>query len=309
MSRLGIRQWLLLYIKGVAMGVAEIIPGVSGGTIAFITGIYPELLRTLAGLHPGQLPVLWQEGPRAFWQRLNLSFLLVLGLGMLCSVLLLAQVLQYLLATMPVVIWAFFFGLILAACFDIGRQNTPLHLLTAGLPGLLFGLTLALLGAGQSDPASWLIFVGGAIAITAWLLPGVSGSYMLLLLGLYPIVVGAIAELNISILVTLALGMLLGLMLFAQLLSWLLHHYYYPVLALLTGFMAGSLPTLWPWRIPDSAEGLRLTLPVGPSAYTEATGLDPAIWPACMAVLAGMLMVYLLTRMRHPSAVGYEQSS
>ncbi len=299
MAERGPGHWLGLYAKGAAMGVAEVIPGVSGGTIAFITGIYPELLRTLAQLHPGALPVLWRQGIGYFWRVFNLNFLLVLGLGMLSSLVLLAQLLQHLLATVPILVWAFFFGLILASCIDIGRQNTLWHLATSGALGLVLGLGLALLApAQQLEPGNLLLFVGGAIAITAWLLPGVSGSYLLLLMGLYPAFVAAVAGMQLAVLLVLGSGMLVGLMLFAQVLAWLLRHYYYPLLALLTGFMGGSLLTLWPWRTPRADGGQ----PVMPWIYARLTQDDPLLGWALACLLLGMLTVYLLTLVRQPAS-------
>jgi putative membrane protein len=298
-------QWAGVYLRGIAMGIAEAIPGVSGGTIAFITGIYPELLRTIAQLSPKALPSLWRDGPVRFWHRYNLAFLVVLVLGMATSLLLFANVMHFLLATVPILVWAFFFGLILAACIDIGAQNTWFHLLTAGTFGLVVGALLSLIGSDGTTAGYLMLFIGGAIAIVAWLLPGISGSYMLLLMGLYPTFVGAIAELRINVLVVFGLGALLGLAAFAQLLAWLLRNFYYPVMALLTGFMAGSLLMLWPWRLELDAAfaGRAIHAPVDPWHFAAVTDQDPAVAGAFVMVAAGVVVVFLLTRVRQLPAV------
>jgi putative membrane protein len=298
-------QWGGIYLRGIAMGIAEVIPGVSGGTIAFITGIYSELLHTLAQLRPTALPNLWRDGVARFWRRYNLSFLLVLGLGMATSVLLFANVMHHLLATVPILVWAFFFGLILAACIDIGSQNRALPLLTAGALGLAVGVGLTLIGSDGIQASYPMLFLGGAVAVTAWLLPGISGSYMLLLMGLYPTFIAALAGLQLDVLFVFGLGLVLGLMLFARLLVFLLHRYYHRVMALLTGFMAGSLLMLWPWRIELERQfaGRAVQVPVAPWRFAEATGQEPAVGGALVMAAVGILVVFLLTRVRHVAAV------
>jgi putative membrane protein len=286
------------------MGIAEIIPGVSGGTIAFITGIYPELLRTLAALNPTTVRTLFRDGPAAFWHRQNLTFLIVLLAGMATSILLLANVMQYLITTVPTMVWAFFFGLILAASIHIAAQNTRFHLATLGLAGFVVAVGLGLLGSGTVTPGYGLLFVGSAIAVTAWLLPGISGSYMLLLMGLYPAFVAAIAEFQFDRIVVIALGLVTGLLLFAQLLAHLLRHHYFPVMALLTGFMAGSLVMLWPWRIAvDAVNGRALYAPVDPWSFAAATGQEPLVAGAVATAVAGIVVIVMLTRLGRQPAV------
>jgi putative membrane protein len=293
-------QWVGVYLRGTAMGVAEIIPGVSGGTIAFITGIYPELLGSIASFGPDSLRRLWRDGWRQFAAHHNLAFLLVLGLGMVTSFLLLAGLVTGLLHSHPDLVWAFFFGLIAASVIDLARDNTPAFLLTTGVAGLACGLLVALAAADpiSADTAGFLI--GGMLAVCAWLLPGISGGYVLLLLGLYPLVVAAIASMDLSVLLPLAAGCILGLALFARALAWLMRRFYYPAMALFTGFMAGSLPSLWPWHVRASAfDSKRLfELPVSPWTYAEVTGTEPAIAVAAIVAACGMAIVLLLARLR-----------
>lgn len=183
--RRGIGEWLGVVVRGLAMGVAELVPGVSGGTIAFITGIYEELLGTLAGLRPGSLMMLKREGLRRFWVAHNLSFLAALGLGMVLAVVSFARLLGFLLDEVPTLVWAFFFGLIAASVVQIGRRRRPAQLLGYGLLGVATALAVGELGVRDGPAPLWMVFIGGMAAVSAWLLPAVSGSFLLLVLGLY----------------------------------------------------------------------------------------------------------------------------
>ncbi|MCD8522890.1 MAG: DUF368 domain-containing protein [Saccharospirillaceae bacterium] len=239
-----------LFLKGIAMGAADVVPGVSGGTIAFVTGIYTELLDSIKSINLHALKTLFKEGPRAFWQSINGTFLLVLGSGILLALLSLARGIHYLLMHYPVWLWAFFFGLILASCWHIGKETERWH-----VPQLaLFALGAIVAGAiSTASPTSisatpLIILLAGSIAICAMILPGISGSFILLLMGLYEPVLGAVKQLDFQLLGTFALGAVFGLLAFSRLLSWLLHHYKSAMFALLTGFMAGSLLKVWPWK-------------------------------------------------------------
>ncbi|MBX3706580.1 MAG: DUF368 domain-containing protein [Pseudomonadales bacterium] len=289
LRRSGIRAWLALALRGMAMGVAELVPGVSGGTIAFITGIYDELVRTLSRLGPGMLVTLWRRGPGAVWREHNFAFLVVLGAGMLLSVLVFAHLFRYLLDTVPPVVWAFFFGLIVASVVQIGRRRPLRLLLGPGLVGVAAGLALLLLEPVQSGTSLWVFFLGGMAAVSAWLLPAVSGSFLLLVLGLYEPVLRAVAALDLPILVAVAGGCLAGILCMARLLHWLMVHVREPVLALLTGFMAGSLVQLWPWRV-DGA-------PVAPSGYHAATDEPALVFLSMLAAFSGMVVLWLLSRL------------
>ncbi|WP_265573516.1 DUF368 domain-containing protein [Venatoribacter cucullus] len=243
-------QYLWLFLKGLAMGAADVVPGVSGGTIAFITGIYTELLDSIKSINLNALRTLFRQGPRAFWQAINGTFLLTLGSGILLAIVTLARGIHYLLVNHPVLVWAFFFGLIIAACWHMGREiqrwsAAVLLFLAAG------AVTAALISSATPtelplNPVT--LILAGSIAICAMILPGISGSFMLLLMGMYAPVISAVKGLEFSVLGLFAAGALLGLLSFTRLLSWLLHHYYQAMLALLTGFMVGSLVKVWPWK-------------------------------------------------------------
>lgn len=284
----GAGAWLGIGARGMAMGIAELVPGVSGGTIAFVTGIYEELIHTLAGLRPSSLLLLRREGIAAFWRAHNLTFLAVLGVGMVLAVVIFARLFEYLLDQVPTLVWAFFFGLIAASAVHIGRELRPARLLAYGTIGLV--LALAMLGIGFREGAAplWMFFLGGMLAVSAWLLPAISGSFLLLALGLYEPVLRAFNAGDWTIPLTLAAGCVLGLLAFANLLHWLMQRQREPVLALLTGFMAGSLPRLWPWQADGSWWS--------PTGYEAITG-EPAFAAAALAVAAlGAAALWLLGR-------------
>ena len=243
-------QYAGLFARGVAMGVAEVVPGVSGGTIAFVTGIYDELVRTLASL--SSVVSSWRGGWTTFVRRHNLPFLVLLGAGMATGAVGLARLMLTLLAAEPVLVSAFFFGLIAASAVQVGAASHWRWLATLGVAGLVLGLLTASLtdlrAAGGAEPAPITLVVGGALAATAWMLPGVSGAFVLLLMGLYKPMLEAVTALDPSLLAPFAAGLGLGLLAFSRLLAWLLGKAREAVLALLTGFMAGSLADLWPWN-------------------------------------------------------------
>tara|TARA_B100001250_G_C19789878_1_gene785959 strand:+ start:914 stop:1813 length:900 start_codon:yes stop_codon:yes gene_type:complete len=243
-------NYFAVFLKGIAMGAADVVPGVSGGTIAFITGIYTTLLQSITRVRPSLLGLLKEQGVAAAWRHINGNFLLALGSGILMSILSLAKLIHYLLAVGPEYLWSFFFGLILASCWYIGRQIP--HWRAPQLLAVVMGAVIAA-GVSLATPTEVaatlpVVFVAGSIAICAMILPGISGSFMLLLMGLYGPVMAAVSTLDLTFLGTLAAGAVLGLLLFSHLLQWLLHHYHATFLALLTGFMAGSLVKVWPWK-------------------------------------------------------------
>jgi len=253
MSRDGLVRSLRVgvFARGLAMGAVETMPGVSGGTVAFITGIYDELVKSIASFSGGSLSVLLRDGWSAFARRHNLGFLGVLGLGMALSLVLFANLLEALLASHEPYVMGFFFGLIAASVVHVGAQSSWRWLASAGLAGLCLGVVVGVLvqaGGATSDPSTLAVFIAGALAATAWILPGVSGAFVLVLLGLYEPMLAAVTDTDLTVLATFAAGMVVGLVLFSKGLAWLLGRARAAVLAVLTGFMAGSLTKLWPWR-------------------------------------------------------------
>ena len=249
------KQLLGIYVRGMAMGAADIVPGVSGGTIALIAGIYERLINALGSIGPNLWQIFRQEGGikglLAVWRQVDATFLLCLVLGIATSFATLAGIIKHLLDNEPLLIWSFFFGLVVATVFillsEIERWNIGRAVLFAtGLGAAVVISSLPLLTATPSLP---YLFFAGAIAICAMILPGISGSFILLLLGAYDTVLEAVHTMNLSIVLTVMAGMVTGLLLFTRALKWLLSRYYQATLALLTGFIAGSLIKVWPWKV------------------------------------------------------------
>lgn len=302
-----------IILKGMAMGVAEAIPGVSGGTIAFITGIYARLLEAIGGiLGPKVVGSLRKDGMASAWKAADGGFILQLGLGMIIGLGIAVFSITELLDVYPPVVWSFFFGLIIASAVYIGKQITKWNLIAVGL--LLFGAAFAFWLttinplAGSDSPI--LVFLAGAIAITALILPGISGSFILLLLGMYTVVLGSVKNMaggDMDALVTVAffgLGCLVGLAVFSRVITYTFKTFPNQTMALLTGFMLGSLRTLWPWqnvlstRLNSAGEEVPLLQkPVLPAAYEgESTFLTGVV----IAFLAGLAIVYLMDRFGPP---------
>jgi putative membrane protein len=241
---------LKLFLKGAAMGAADVVPGVSGGTIAFISGIYDELLNSINSVNFGLFRVWKSQGFAAVWKQVNGNFLATLLTGILVSVLTLSKVIKYLLEFHPVLIWSFFFGLVFASIWMVGKQIKE-KTLTSGLffalgTGLAFWITT--IQTTAEVESNWFFFVCGAIAICAMILPGISGSFILLLLGAYHAVIDAIHDRNVVLLAIFASGCVVGLLSFSRFLKWLLDRYRNATIALLTGFLLGSLNKIWPWK-------------------------------------------------------------
>ena len=264
------QKWVKLYFKGMAMGAADVVPGVSGGTVAFMTGIYKELVTTLASLSPSLLKILFKEGFAATWQRINATFLAVLGAGIVTSIVLFANIIKSLLAHYPTLIWSLFFGLIIAAAIILLKSVTHwrasyIFLIALG-GGISFGITKlsphTMQFAGGADYL-WLLPLG-AIACCAMILPGISGSFLLLLMGMYQPLLEAVADRNLLFLATFSVGGASGIILFSRLLKGLLAHWYSPTLAFLVGVMLGALDKIWPFK---DADGLSIL----PENLAEAT--------------------------------------
>lgn len=287
------------------MGAADVVPGVSGGTVAFITGIYTELLDSIKSISFNTLSVWRQQGLAAAWRSINGTFLLVLGAGILTALASLARLLHYLLAHHPEYLWSFFFGLIILSSWHVGREIRRWQADTIGL--LLAGCALAAgisLAAPTEIAATPLTLVlAGSIAICAMILPGISGSFILLLMGLYPTVIAAIKYFDFSTLGLFAVGAGVGLVLFSRVLSWLLHHHRQRTFALLTGFMLGSLVKIWPWketlstRINSKGESMPF---IQVNQWPDWN--DVNMLTGCLLLMAlGALFVWLLEQVAGPN--------
>jgi len=244
-------DYIIISFKGMAMGAADVVPGVSGGTIAFISGIYEELLTSISSINLATLKLLKTDGIKAAWKAVNGNFLLALGIGIFTSIVSLAKLISWLLEHKPILVWSFFFGLVLASIIYIGKQITSWNILTVIL--LIIGAivayyitTLEPLISENSSPL--FMFLAGAIAICAMILPGISGSFILVLLGAYKPVLDAIHDRNLGLLAILGSGAIVGLLSFSKVLKWLFTYFKNNTLAVLTGFILGSLNKIWPWK-------------------------------------------------------------
>lgn len=251
-----LKDYFVITLKGIAMGAADVVPGVSGGTIAFISGIYEELIQSINKVNFKAIKLLKKEGFLSMWKAVNGNFLFSLLLGIAISVITLAKIIRFLLETQPILIWSFFFGLVLASIFYVAKQITrwnlgSIFMLFLGAFLAYFITTLTPQNGNISYP---YLFLSGALAICAMILPGISGSYILLLLGVYRPVLDAIHEKEIKILGTLMVGAVVGLLSFSRLLKWLFDHYENVTLAALTGFIIGSLNKIWPWKLVLESE-------------------------------------------------------
>ena len=238
------------------MGAADVVPGVSGGTIAFISGIYERLLNAIKSVNLDALKVLREKGIKGFWEHIDGTFLVLLFVGILGSIFTLAKAIGWTLDTYPQLLWSFFMGLVIASVVYIGRQIEfkKIQDYAALIFGIVVAYSITLIppSSSGSDPGHLMFFFAGFIAICAMILPGVSGSFILLLMGMYAPVLAAVNDKKISLLLVFAVGCLLGLLTFARVLSWLFKHYKSSALAVLTGFMIGSLPKVWPWQNPNT---------------------------------------------------------
>lgn len=232
------------------MGAADVVPGVSGGTIAFITGIYEELINSIKSIDLDAARLFFTGRWKSFWKKINGNFLLAVFSGIFISVLSLARALEYLLEHQPVMIWSFFFGLVLASSYVVSRKIThwkyPKVVALVGGIGIAFYITSVT--PTTTTDASWFVILSGGLASCAMILPGISGSFILLLLGKYSFALHAVNERIILDLLLLGVGAVAGLILFANLLSWLLKKYHDITIAVLVGFMIGSLNKIWPWK-------------------------------------------------------------
>ena len=232
------------------MGAADVVPGVSGGTIAFISGIYEELINTINKVNLNTFKILFKEGIKPFWKEINGSFLLVLFSGIGFSILSLAKLITHLLEDQPVLTWAFFFGLVLASIPFVARNVTQWNTTTiiSFIIGAGIAFYITILPAGTGTDSYIFIFFSATLAICAMILPGISGSFILLLLGAYTTVLTGIKELNFTLIAVFASGALVGLLSFAKVLKIMFAKYHNITIAVLSGFLLGSLNKIWPWK-------------------------------------------------------------
>ena len=330
-------DYLFISLKGIAMGAADAVPGVSGGTIAFISGIYEELITTISGVNLSLLTTFRKNGFAAFWKQLNGSFLLALLTGIIISFVSFMRLAKYLIEQHPVLIWSFFFGLIVASIFFVGKQIKSWNLGT--IAALIFGALAAFyittLPSMANNDSVVFLFFAGALAICAMILPGISGSFILVILGAYKTLSDALHAFDFKRIFIFAVGAVIGLVSFSHVLKWLFKNYKNTTLAVLTGFIFGSLNKIWPWKetltvlkksigetVPISEitefgtievyqrqindfETLKMVSEksVSPFHYSEINNtIDPQIALAIGLMVVGFLTIFILERIGSKTA-------
>jgi len=287
------------------MGAADVVPGVSGGTVAFITGIYEELIGSIKSIDVDALRLLGQFRIAEFWKKINGSFLIAILGGIVTSLISLARLMTYLLDNHPIAIWSFFFGLILISSPLILRDITKWNLGTAlsFIAGIVIAYLITIISPTETPTNFLFIFFCGALAICAMILPGISGAFILLLIGKYEFMISALINLNIPVIIVFVLGCFLGLLGFSRFLSWILTHYRFPTLALLAGFMIGSLNKVWPWKEVLSYrvnhEGNQVPAfdkSILPWDYFSITGQDPQVFKAILCASLGVFLVVAIEK-------------
>lgn len=246
----GIKDYLIIGLKGIGMGAADVIPGVSGGTIAFITGIYEELIFSIRSVNAKSLKLLLTGNFISFAKAINLPFLMSLLFGVAISILSLAKLMTYFLEIFPIPTWSFFFGLIISSAILVGKKIERWNFVTITMMvlGILFAYAVTTLSPASTPDALWFIFLSGMLAICAMILPGISGAFILLMLGKYAYMLEAIELFDFKVVIVFLLGALIGIVSFSNVLGYFLKHYHNETIALLTGFMIGSLNKVWPWK-------------------------------------------------------------
>ena len=295
------RNYPLLILRGCAMGAADVVPGVSGGTIAFITGIYEELIDSIKAVDLQAVKLLLKFKLAEFWKKINGNFLISVIAGIGISIFSLAKLMTWLLENHPIYIWSFFFGLIIASSVLVAKEIKKWNIFTviSLILGAVIAYGITVMTPSETPDSWWFIILSGAIAICAMILPGISGAFILLLMGKYTYILGAVSAFNIGVLLFFAVGAVAGITSFSHLLSWLLKHHHTATVSLLTGFMVGSLNKVWPWKetlqtYTDShgVEKALVESNISPVHFGELTGSDPLLWQAILMCIAGFLLIW-----------------
>jgi putative membrane protein len=287
------------------MGVADLVPGVSGGTVAFITVIYDELLYSLNSIDRESFGLLVKSKISEFWTKINGAFLATLFAGIVTSLLFLAKLVTHLLGHHAILIWSFFFGLILISAplvlREIRKWNIALAITFLLGVGITYSLTLV--PPSQLPEGIFFIFVAGALAVCGLILPGISGSFILLIIGKYQYLINSLISLNVTLIIAFSAGCVIGLLIFSRLLRWMLHNYRSASIALLSGLMLGSLNKVWPWReileYVTNSKGEQVPAfdkSILPWHYFATTGKDPQVLQAILMMALSVFLVVLIEK-------------
>lgn len=303
------KDYLFLALKGVGMGAADVVPGVSGGTIAFITGIYEELIDTINRVNFVTIQILFKEGIKPFWKALNGNFLVGLFAGIFISLVTFAKLITYVLETHPIAIWSFFFGLVIASIPLVAKsvRNWSGSRYFGFAAGAIIAYLITNLPPVENPGAMWYLFVSGMIAICAMILPGISGSFILLLLGSYSTVLQALNDRDFLSIAVFGGGCIVGILAFSRFLKWMFGRYHDVTIAVLSGFLLGSLNKIWPWKNtleyfikhegePNEEKVALVQENILPSTYETLTGLESEFIIAIVLALLGVLIIVVMDR-------------
>ena len=301
MNNRNLLSYIIISLKGIAMGAADVVPGVSGGTIAFISGIYEELITSINGLNFSKFKIFRNEGFKSFWRAINGNFLLALFSGILISVFSLAKMISWLLVNQPILLWSFFFGLVFASIFFIAKaiENWNLGIITSFFLGANIAYYITTLPPTENSQSLLYLFFSGALAVCAMIIPGISGAFILVLLGSYKTILDAVHQRELYIIATVAVGAVFGLLSFARLLKWMFENYKNSTLALLTGFILGSLNKIWPWkRVLETKIFGKKVIPVNEVNISPFNFEgDNQLLYAILIALLGFCVIFILERL------------
>ncbi|MGB5357611.1 MAG: DUF368 domain-containing protein [Eudoraea sp.] len=305
MGQRNLLNYLIITLKGIAMGAADVVPGVSGGTIAFISGIYEELISSINSINFSIVKIWKKEGFKAVWRAINGNFLAALFAGIAISIFSLAKIISWLLINQPILLWSFFFGLVLASIIFVAKaiEKWRLSTILSFIIGTLIAVYITTLPVSENSSSLPYLFLSGALAVCAMILPGISGAFILVLLGSYKTILDAVHERDFLIIATVASGAIIGLLSFARLLKWMFLKYKNTTLALLSGFILGSLNKIWPWKkVLEYKDFGDKTIPVKeinvlPSTYEG----DPQILYAVLLALLGFSLIFILENLAKKS--------
>ena len=300
------KDFLLLFLKGLGMGSADAVPGVSGGTVAFITGIYETLMDAIKSIDKEAVALLFSLKIKAFWEKINGTFLVVLFAGIATGLLTVGKLITHQLEANPISVWSFFFGLIIISAILVLREikawRWPVGMAILVGTAIAYGITVA--GPAETPNALWFVFITGAVAICAMILPGISGAFILLIMGKYEYIFQALLkDKNLLVIAVFGAGCVTGLLTFSRAVSWVLKHFHDIAIGVLAGFMVGSLNKVWPWKV---VTGYRINshgeqVPafdksIWPNDYFEATAQNPQVLQAILFMASGFLFVLLIER-------------
>ena len=299
------REYIAHFLKGFAMGVANVIPGVSGGTIAFLTGIFERLINALKSFDVEAVRLLLKFKFKEFTQHVDFGFLVAVFLGVGVSIISVAKLLEFLFQSYPVYVWSFFFGLILVSVWFVGKSIGKIDVPAAisFVAGAVVAFGLSVMNPATENTAFWYLIICGAVAICSMILPGLSGSFVLILMGNYQLImIYAVSHFDMGIIIPVGIGVVVGLLAFSHFLSWLLSRYARQTMAVLTGFIFGSLGTIWPWKNPvylmqDGVEVLKNDKPIIQSYqmyFPQEFSVEVVV--AILLMIAGMAALWALER-------------